>query len=511
MSDHENENEAIVTVDENAEMVISEEAVRAFLPIQKRFLESCLYDGEDEAIEKRLRSELKNNLPEYGDQEISEMSRSIVDTLVLQEEKQQSLQQTLQRGESKESWFADEIERATAHLSARQANQYLHNLDEAISSANEAMKNTILTKSGAINQNPNLDGFIAETYLEQTFNIKATGKESPYRAEDRKPNGERYKKNSVDLVVRDQLGEGKIVQRYQSKYGATPKVTDRLLGNKYPGQRAVVPEGQQLEMRRKATDRIIAPDGTSGKPISKERAKQIQNDAQQRGEIFQFDWSECEAKDLAMGVGKHVGQSAVMGMAIGAGTDVVQKVWAGEEIDGDEVVASALVSGADFGVKAAAAGALKVGVEKGIISIIPKGTPASVLADIANIAVENVKICGEIASGEVTLVEGIDKMEQVTVSTVAGISASAKGMAIGATVGAVLGPIGSAVGGAVGATIGYIAGSKVAQTVVGVVQEVRGLCRKVITGVGEIVSGVASAVVGGIASLVGGIADLLGF
>ena len=34
MSDHENENEAIVTVDENAEMVISEEAVRAFLPIQ---------------------------------------------------------------------------------------------------------------------------------------------------------------------------------------------------------------------------------------------------------------------------------------------------------------------------------------------------------------------------------------------------------------------------------------------------------------------------------------------
>lgn len=61
------------------------------------------------------------------------------------------------------------------------------------------------------------------------------------------------------------------------------------------------------------------------------------------------------------------------------GFDVAQKLWNGEEIEAEEVAETALVSGADFGIKAAAAGALKVGVEKEIITVIPKGTPAGTI------------------------------------------------------------------------------------------------------------------------------------
>jgi len=48
------------------------------------------------------------------------------------------------------------------------------------------------------------------------------------------------------------------------------------------------------------------------------------------------------------------------------------------------------MSGADFGIKAATAGALKVAVEKGVVTVIPKGTPAGTIANIAYIASEKI-------------------------------------------------------------------------------------------------------------------------
>lgn len=190
----------------------------------------------------------------------------------------------------------------------------------------------------------------------------------------------------------------------------------------------------------------------------------------------------------------------MQGAAVGAGMAIATKVWNGEPIDGEEVVETAIVSGADFGVKTATAGALKAASEKGILKVIPKGTKGSTFANIAFVAIENVKVLGKVATGELTAKEGLDAMEQTTASCVAGIAASTKGAAIGATIGSVLGPVGTAVGG----TIGYMAGSKVAQTVVKGVQKVRD---KAV----EVVKSVGSAVVGGIKSVARGFASLFGF
>ena len=126
-----------------------------------------------------------------------------------------------------------------------------------------------------------------------------------------------------------------------------------------------------------------------------------------------------------------------MGAAVGAGMNVLGKVVQGEPVDGAEVVETAIVSGADFGVKTAVSGGLKVAAEKEIISVIPKGTPAGTLTNIAFVAVENVKIFGKVATGDLTLKEGVDKMAQTTVACVAGLAASAKGAALGAAVGSV--------------------------------------------------------------------------
>ena len=228
----------------------------------------------------------------------------------------------------------------------------------------------------------------------------------------------------------------------------------------------------------------------------------------QSGKWNDLNWNEYKAKYLAIGIGKQAGQAALMGAAIGVGFDVAQKVWNGEEIKGEELVETAIVSGADFGVKAAAAGALKVGVEKGIVKAIPKGTPAGTIANIAHVAIENVKIVGKMATGELTVKEGFEKMEQTTVATVAGIAASTKGAVIGATIGTVFGPVGTAVGGFIGGTIGYMAGSKVGETVVKGVQKIREKAREVVKTVGKTVSNAAKSFASGVRNFCSGVKSL---
>ena len=68
---------------------------------------------------------------------------------------------------------------------------------------------------------------------------------------------------------------------------------------------------------------------------------------------------------------------------ITVGFDLVTKKVKGEPIDENETVELALKAGTDSGIKAAAAGALKVASEKGVIAIIPPGTPANVIAHMA--------------------------------------------------------------------------------------------------------------------------------
>ena len=169
----------------------------------------------------------------------------------------------------------------------------------------------------------------------------------------------------------------------------------------------------------------------------------------------------------------------------------------GEAIDGEEVVETALTTGADSGIKAATAGAIKVGAEKGIIPSVLKET--SVAGNVAVVAIENVKVIGKMMSGELTGKEGIEKMEQTTVATLAGLSVSAPVAKMGAAVGAVFGPVGSAVCGFIGGTVSYLAGSKMGETITKGVQKVRDVVAKGVKAVGR-----------GIVSLVSGVRDAVG-
>lgn len=478
-------------IDEELYPVITEKEGAELKPIVTDFVEGYV-QNQDKPIKEWLGQKLQENLPEKTPEEIQNITDDIISTLEITEKKQQSLEVAISNGRSKESWFASEIQKAVSAMSMKETVKYLSNLDEVLNNANEALHRTITTKDGAVSQNANLDGFIAEQYHAQTFNLNAEATGSPYRAKVLEPNGKRYAKNSVDIKIVD--SNERIVHKYQAKYYQNAKATQNALKN-YPGQQALVPKGQQEEISRKCTPVLEARDGTTSNPLSKEAAKQLQNNAQ-NGTWEELTWNEYRTKDVSMGMAKSVGRAAIQGAVISAGFGIAQKLFSGEEIDGEEVVETALTTGTDSGIKAATAGAIKVGAEKGIVPAILKET--SVAGNVAVVAIENVKVIGKMMSGELTGIEGIEKMEQTMVATVAGLEASVPGAKLGAAVGALLGPVGSAVGSFFGGAVSYLAGSKIGETITKGVQKVRNVVVEGVKALGrgivDVVSGVCDAV-----------------
>lgn len=464
-----------------AEDILSEDEAAKLSRIQNEMTESYLKSREKMTVDEWLRSEMKVQLPDRSEQEVSDMADEIIDTLKKTEASKKSLEEARNDGMSRESWLSKTILQGTSHMSAQESAKYLQSLDDAVKAANESMYDTITTKCGFVNQNMNLDGFIAEQQHVNSFNLNAAVKGSDLHAEVLKPKpGEIYGKNTVDVVIKN--ADGKIVNRYQMKYGATAKDTIKMIENgDYRGQQIVVPADQVEEVQKAFPNRkvtsTISNGKVSSKSLTKEDVKNQQEEAQKGKSFLERDWSSFSNKDIALGIGKQVGVASLQGAAIGAGINLAEKIVKKEKFDAKDVAVTAAKSGVDFGVKTAAAGALKVATEKEIIKAIPKGTPASTLTSIAFVAVENAKIVGKIVKGEYTISEGLEKMQDTTYSCVGGIVASVKGAALGAKIGTVLGPVGTAVGGFVGGIAGHICGSKVGKEVSSAITKVRNFAR----------------------------------
>lgn len=468
------EEQYTLLVDESIFPFISSESRIKMKPIFAGFIKEYM-KNYDKPIEMWLSKKLRQELPEYSNDEINEVSKDIIKNISVQREKQNALKSAMSKGRSKESWFASDIMKSMNYTKVKETSEYLSQLDEALKKSNESLNNSILTQAGLINKNPNLDGFIAEQYHAETFNLNAKAAESTYRAKVLEPAGEGYKKNSVDLVIVDK--KGNIVRRYQAKYCKDAVETIKAFEKgDYRGQRKLVPAEQIDSINKKATIVIESPDGIRSTPLTKLKAKNLQKEAQE-GNWKELNWNEYKLKDLSLGIGKKAGEAGLNGLIMAGTANLLKQTWDvcvnDEAFDGEELFEKTVLSGADTGIKAAMAGALKVSSEKGLLTLIPKGTPIGTITNIATVAVENVKVLYKIGTGEYSFKEGLDKMEEVTVSTVAGIVSMTKGSSIGAVVGSVFGPPGALVGGFVGGTLGYLGGAEIGRRVVKGVQKLR--------------------------------------
>lgn len=425
----------------------------------------------EKPLEQWLTDEFRKYPTAWQDEtEITDTAREIIVSIQRSSEAKDSLYAQLDAGKSKESWLAQRIELGAAAAGVSQVGAYSQNIDEAVRAANEGMLNTISNQDGSISAALNLDGFIAEQHHVDSFNLEAAAQGSPFRAKALVPDGTTYAKNSMDIGIYD--GNGKLVRRYQVKYGQDADATGKLFDKgDYRGQTKVVPEGQ-AEQISGARD-TIEHEGIRSKPLSKEQAKALQERAQHRREAKQYDWNDVNRINIAKNLGKQALIGAGITAAMHGGRILSRRIWnslTGKENrpaseDLKEFFNSSIKSGKHVGVQVAVSGALVVAVKNGWLGKALRGTPAGTIANIAHIGMENAKIIYKFFNGEVTGPEALDAMGNVTCSTLGGLAGAGVGMLEGAAIGALLGPVGAVVGGFVGGVVGGMAGSKIGDAV----------------------------------------------
>lgn len=440
-------------------------------------------------------------------EEIEKTATDIVEAVYTYETNKHELDAHIASGKRRESWLARKIEQGAEVSGAVSVAQYAQHIDTAIENANNAMMKTIHNLDGSINQNPNLDGLIAEQHHASTFNIDSAVKEKNFTAEPLESNG----KNSVDVVVRDERGQ--IVRKYQSKYGKDAETTEGYFEKgDYRGQRKLVPEGQGDQIKN-ANEKIEFtdyksknPEKIESTPLSKEEAKAKQEQAQKEGKIDEYTWNDANKGVIARKIGGRAALSAAFAIGLQGARIVGRRIWnwiTGQENqsveeDVKEFAVSAIKSGASAGVTVATSGALTVAARSGWLGKLLMKTPAGHIAAAACVGIENVKVLYKFAKGELTGEEAIDQAGRATCSVLGGMALGAKGASIGASIGTVFGPVGTAIGGIAGGLIGGIAGSTVGEAVFSA-------GKKIVSFVANTVRTVATGIVNAAKSVVSGV------
>ena len=504
--------------DETADLVMSEMNINnKNIPKIKQTVHSFVSDyarKSSDVTDKQFLIKKFEHYPTLWDNqnEIEQTATDIVDTVYTYEQNRRELNKHIAKGKRRESWLSKKIEQGATASGVVNVASYAKSIDTAIDNANNAMMKTIHNLNGSVNQNPNLDGLIAEHHHASTFNIYSPEKEKTFTAEPLESNG----KNSVDIVVRDDRGN--IVRKYQSKYGKDTETTESYFEKgDYRGQRKLVPKGQGKDIKN-ANEKIEFTDYKSknsetveSTPLSKEEAKLKQEKAQREGKIDEYTWNDANKRQIAKRIGGKAALSAGLAVGFQGARIVGRRIWnwvTGQEnqsVEDDvkEFAESAMKSGASAGITIATSGALTVAARSGWLGKILMKTPAGHIAAAACAGIENVKTLYKFATGELTGEEALDQAGRSTCSVVGSLAAGAKGASAGAAIGSVLGPVGSVVGGIAGGIVGGIAGSTLAEAVYSA-------GKKIVSTVAKGVKAFASGIVHGVGSVVRGIGSFIG-
>ena len=416
-------------------------------------------------------------------------------------------------------------------LSTKSVNNYVDTVNTAIDNANKTLVESVTTKAGTINQNPNLDGFIFEEHHAGTFNIDAAVKQKPYHAEALKPElGETYGKNSIDLVIED---SGKYVKKYSAKAYKNANETaksfyDKITGYKYKFQSKLVPTDQTGEIVN-SVDKIKF-DNVESKGITKTEIKNIQSELQsgnKKTDIFSFK-KDVNTISISKQIGKQAMVNGTMGLGIGMVANIGGNIITGKGVEAEEVIEAGIKTGASMGMATAVAGGIRVAVEKKVIpTVFSRILTNNTIGAIAAASMDIIGIAFKLGSGEITLGKAVKDIGKSVGAAYGAIVASgwgyAGGMAIAGMIGlgtigavgtilgvgvavvagAVCATVGSKVAGAIASGIGAVA-EAIVDGAVGIVKAGKEMVKSVVSGVWNGVKAAGGAVLSGTVSLVKG-------
>ena len=491
------------------EKIWPEEKAKQVFQIEKAFLKS--YAASQEVpLAQWLAQELHKQLPEKSANEVEAISNEIISALQTAEEMKASQQKAIAIGRSKESWFASKVMQATADMPISKRAEYLQSLEEAIKSANEATYKVIAAENGSSNSaSASATGAKTEAAEKRQESNSALniGKQACHA-------GVQAAATTAGKDIAQKVLNGEEIDGDEVVKKAVDAGVDEAVKVAVDGATKVAEEKGWIshEAKAEATEKRQQESGRQSNSGSSEAKPKIKE-------------NEYTLKNTALSIGRQACYAGVQTAAVAVGRDLAQKVLNGEEIEGDEVVKKAVDAGVDEGVKVAVAGAIRVAGEKGLIPQIQqlKGGSGNVCANVAFVAIENVKVAKQVADGKLTVHEGLEVMAQTTGACVAGIAIAAKGGAIvGSALGSLVGPAGTAIGGFVGNTLGYVAGSTIGgvvmqgakalyNTACDIVKDVASTAKSVISTAANCVGSVVNTVANIGSSICSGVASFLGF
>lgn len=476
MEENKRQDENLTEIGEKTECktvdCITEKEAKSFISLFRKCLKS--YKEKDAAMtdEEWLTQLFKNEIKETTDEEAAEDAKGIVEALQEYDENLKAVNEAAVSGKSKENWLTGKMQEAAVGMSVHEYGQTLQAMDDILYQKNMEIADALSrAKDGHIMMSPNLDGNIAENLIAKTTELNGLLQGKNIKVDVL----ESFTANSVDVRATN-LDTGRY-QNYQLKFGKDAKATIALLERgDYSNQRIIVPSDQlgevQAHFTEKGSAKLISDHieafGVEGRKFTKEDVKKLQTSAQEDGIMPTMDYSHYQTKELAMSVGKSAGAMALQSAAVVTGFNIISKAVKGERIDSDELVENAIKTGADTSAKVVTAGALQIAIRNGIIRILPKMTPAGVIANIAAVGIENIKILVNVANGGLSVTKGLDQMGRVSVSMMAGLCAIKTGAIIGASLVGwipVIGPAAAIATGFVGGMVGYFAGSKIGEAV----------------------------------------------
>lgn len=131
-------------------------------------------------------------------------------------------------------------------------------------------------------------------------------------------------------------------------------------------------------------------------------------------ETSQTGWNKYSVKDEVKKIGKQV---ALSGTAIAANV-VKKKAESDEKVNLGDIVRETLQDGVKESaeVKAAIAGAVKVAAMKGLENRLPEDIPTEIICDMAGAAVEGAEALYDVANGEGTMSDALDKIGRAGVA-----------------------------------------------------------------------------------------------
>ena len=503
---------------ENKQEYISQEEAFTIKEMFKKYLQDYKQKSPEMSDSEWLEILFAKELPEQTREQSKQDAQEITSAIKIFDSNLKEINESATRGIGKEEWLANKIQQAATGMSVQEYGKTLQIMDNALAEKNFQLHDALLRDADKqIKMSRNLDGNIAEHMIAKTAELSADiqGKNVKVQVLDS------FGSNSVDVRAVN-MDTGKY-QNYQLKFGKDAKATIDLIerGN-YNNQRIIVPSEQleevQAHFKAKGSNKTITDHidawGAEGKSFTKDEMKKLQTQLQEDGLMPSMDYNAYRNKDLAVSIGKNAGVMALQSAAITTGLNIATKVFKGEKIDSDELVETALKTGADTSVKVVAAGTLQVAIRKGVIKCFARNTPAGVIANIASVGIENVKVIYKIATGELSLTKGVEQMGRVSVSMVAGLACFGKGAAIGAAMTGwipVIGPPLAVVTGCIGGMVGYFAGSKIGETIYNAGVKIASSAKTIAKSAYDTLRDVRSSIRSGIKSLGSRLLGALGF